>query len=75
MEGVRSKTIVVIGILPIMLGHGTGSEVMQRITAPLLSLFVVPCCGRGGYLNNLKRRDLPNFCNNWGQSKIKYNNI
>ena len=39
------------GLLPIMWGHGTGSEVMQRIaapmvggmiTAPLLSLFVLP---------------------------------
>ena len=25
-----------------MVGAGTGSEVMQRITAPLLSMFVVP---------------------------------
>ncbi|MEJ2391059.1 MAG: CusA/CzcA family heavy metal efflux RND transporter [Gammaproteobacteria bacterium] len=44
-------TVIVAGLVPIMLGHGTGSEVMQRIaapmiggmvTAPLLSLFVVP---------------------------------
>ena len=43
--------VVVAGLLPIMLSEGTGSEVMQRIaapmvggmiTAPLLSLFVVP---------------------------------
>jgi Cu(I)/Ag(I) efflux system membrane protein CusA/SilA len=43
--------VVIAGLLPIMLGTGTGSEVMQRIaapmvggmiTAPLLSLFVVP---------------------------------
>jgi Cu(I)/Ag(I) efflux system membrane protein CusA/SilA len=43
--------VVIAGLLPIMLSHGTGSEVMQRIaapmvggmvTAPLLSLFVVP---------------------------------
>jgi Cu(I)/Ag(I) efflux system membrane protein CusA/SilA len=43
--------VVVAGLIPIMLGTGTGSEVMQRIaapmvggmvTAPLLSLFVVP---------------------------------
>ena len=43
--------VVVAGLLPIMLSHGTGSEVMQRIaapvvggmiTAPLLSLFVMP---------------------------------
>ncbi|OZB07006.1 MAG: hypothetical protein B7X54_00170 [Idiomarina sp. 34-48-12] len=59
MEGavqrVRPKAMTVItiiaGLLPIMLTHGTGSEVMQRIAAPmiggmvaapLLSLFVLP---------------------------------
>jgi len=43
--------VIVAGLIPIMVGSGTGSEVMQRIaapmvggmmTAPLLSLFVVP---------------------------------
>ena len=43
--------VIVAGLLPIMVGSGTGSEVMQRIagpmiggmiTAPLLSMFVVP---------------------------------
>jgi Cu(I)/Ag(I) efflux system membrane protein CusA/SilA len=43
--------VVVAGLVPIMIGAGTGSEVMQRIaapmvggmiTAPLLSMFVVP---------------------------------
>ena len=43
--------VIIAGLLPIMWSHGTGSEVMQRIaapmiggmiTAPLLSLFVVP---------------------------------
>jgi Cu(I)/Ag(I) efflux system membrane protein CusA/SilA len=43
--------VIVAGLLPIMLGGGTGSEVMQRIaapmvggmiTAPLLSMVVVP---------------------------------
>ena len=43
--------VIVAGLLPIMWSHGTGSEVMQRIaapmiggmiTAPMLSLFVVP---------------------------------
>jgi Cu(I)/Ag(I) efflux system membrane protein CusA/SilA len=43
--------VIIAGLIPIMQGHGTGSEVMQRIaapmvggmiTAPLLSLFVVP---------------------------------
>ncbi|CAD7856299.1 MAG: Copper/silver efflux RND transporter, transmembrane protein CusA [Olavius algarvensis Gamma 1 endosymbiont] len=59
MEGavtrVRPKAmtvaVIIAGLLPIMLGHGTGSEVMRRIaapmvggmiTAPLLSLFVIP---------------------------------
>ena len=44
-------TVIIAGLLPIMVGTGTGSEVMQRIaapmvggmiTAPLLSMFVVP---------------------------------
>ncbi|BCL87883.1 efflux RND transporter permease subunit [Ralstonia pseudosolanacearum] len=43
--------VILAGLIPIMWSHGTGSEVMQRIaapmvggmvTAPLLSLFVVP---------------------------------
>jgi Cu(I)/Ag(I) efflux system membrane protein CusA/SilA len=49
----KAMTVAVIlaGLLPIMWGSGTGSEVMQRIaapmvggmiTAPLLSLFVIP---------------------------------
>jgi len=59
MEGavmrVRPKAmtvaVIIAGLLPIMIGQGTGSEVMRRIaapmvggmiTAPLLSLFVIP---------------------------------
>ncbi|MCK4865380.1 MAG: efflux RND transporter permease subunit [Gammaproteobacteria bacterium] len=49
----KAMTVAVIfaGLIPIMLGQGTGSEVMQRIaapmiggmiTAPILSLFVIP---------------------------------
>ena len=43
--------VIIAGLIPIMLGTGTGSDVMQRIaapmiggmvTAPLLSLFVIP---------------------------------
>ena len=43
--------VIVAGLVPIMIGSGTGSELMQRIaapmvggmiTAPLLSMFVVP---------------------------------
>ncbi len=43
--------VIIAGLIPIMVGGGTGSEIMQRIaapmvggmlTAPLLSMFVVP---------------------------------
>ncbi len=43
--------VIIAGLVPVMIGSGTGSEVMQRIaapmvggmiTAPLLSMFVVP---------------------------------
>ncbi|MPW18957.1 CusA/CzcA family heavy metal efflux RND transporter [Paraburkholderia sp. CNPSo 3157] len=43
--------VVLAGLIPIMVGHGAGSEVMQRIaapmvggmvTAPVLSMFVIP---------------------------------
>jgi Cu(I)/Ag(I) efflux system membrane protein CusA/SilA len=48
---IMTVAVIIAGLIPIMLGHGTGSEVMQRIaapmvggmiTAPLLSLFVIP---------------------------------
>ena len=53
----KAMTVAVIlaGLLPIMIGEGAGSEVMQRIaapmvggmiTAPLLSLFVIPAAWR-----------------------------
>jgi Cu(I)/Ag(I) efflux system membrane protein CusA/SilA len=55
VQRVRPKamtvSVILAGLLPIMWSHGAGSEVMQRIaapmiggmiTAPLLSLFVVP---------------------------------
>jgi copper/silver efflux system protein len=54
-------SVIIAGLLPIMWSHGTGSEVMQRIaapmiggmiTAPLLSLFVIPAAYR-----LLRRRD------------------
>ena len=44
-------SVILAGLLPIMWSHGTGSEVMQRIaapmiggmiTAPLLSMLVIP---------------------------------
>jgi Cu(I)/Ag(I) efflux system membrane protein CusA/SilA len=43
--------VIIVGLLPILIGHGAGSEVMSRIaapmiggmiTAPLLSMFVIP---------------------------------
>ena len=60
----KAMTVAVIlaGLLPILWGAGTGSEVMQRIaapmvggmvTAPLLSMFVVPAA----YLLMRRRRD------------------
>jgi Cu(I)/Ag(I) efflux system membrane protein CusA/SilA len=55
VQRVRPKAmtvaVIIAGLIPIMWGEGTGSEVMQRIaapmvggmiTAPLLSMFVVP---------------------------------
>ena len=59
----KAMTVAVIlaGLLPILIGHGAGSEVMSRIaapmiggmlTAPLLSMFVVPA----GYLLLRRRR-------------------
>jgi copper/silver efflux system protein len=54
--------VIIAGLLPIMWSHGTGSEVMQRIaapmvggmvTAPLLSMFVVPAV----YLLLRRRRE------------------
>jgi len=61
----KAMTVAVIfaGLLPIMLSHGAGSEVMQRIaapmvggmvTAPLLSMLVIPAV----YLL-VRRRGLP----------------
>ncbi|MEC4722267.1 efflux RND transporter permease subunit [Noviherbaspirillum sp. CPCC 100848] len=54
--------VIIAGLIPVMYGTGTGSEIMQRIaapmvggmiTAPLLSMFVVPAV----YLL-LRRREL-----------------
>jgi Cu(I)/Ag(I) efflux system membrane protein CusA/SilA len=55
-------TVIIAGLLPIMFGGGTGSEVMRRIaapmvggmiTAPMLSMLVLPAL----YLL-LHRRDM-----------------
>ena len=57
-----TASVIIAGLLPIMLGSGTGSEVMQRIaapmvggmlTAPLLSMLVIPAAYR-----LLRRREL-----------------
>ena len=59
----KAMTVAVIlaGLLPILIGHGAGSEVMSRIaapviggmlTAPLLSMLVIPA----GYLLLRRRR-------------------
>jgi Cu(I)/Ag(I) efflux system membrane protein CusA/SilA len=46
-----TAAVILAGLFPLLVGHGTGSEVMQRlaapmvggmVTAPLLSLFVLP---------------------------------
>ncbi|MEO6154568.1 MAG: efflux RND transporter permease subunit, partial [Thermomonas sp.] len=66
LQRVRPKAmtvaVILAGLLPIMLGSGAGSEVMQRIaapmvggmiTAPLLSMLVIPAAFR-----LLRRREL-----------------
>jgi Cu(I)/Ag(I) efflux system membrane protein CusA/SilA len=61
-------TVVIAGLLPILLGHGAGSEVMSAIaapmiggmiTAPLLSMFIIPAAYKflkraENYRKNLK---------------------
>ena len=46
-----TAAVIIAGLLPVMLGAGTGSEVMRRIaapmvggmiTAPLVSMFLIP---------------------------------
>lgn len=67
VQRVRPKAmtvaVVMAGLVPILLGTGTGSEVMTRIaapmvggmlTAPLLSMLVIPAVW---YLVHRKRRD------------------
>ncbi|NUO71684.1 MAG: efflux RND transporter permease subunit [Frateuria sp.] len=63
----KAMTVAVIlaGLFPILLGHGAGSEVMQRIaapmiggmlTAPLLSMIVIPAAFRLLVLRRLRRQ-------------------
>jgi len=62
----KAMTVAVIlaGLFPILLGHGAGSEVMQRIaapmiggmlTAPLLSMLVLPAAFRLLALHRVRR--------------------
>jgi copper/silver efflux system protein len=65
----KAMTVAVIlaGLFPILLGHGAGSEVMQRIaapmiggmlTAPLLSMLVLPAAFRLLVHRRLRKRRL-----------------
>jgi copper/silver efflux system protein len=63
--------VVIAGLVPIFWGHGTGSEVMSRIaapmvggmvTAPLLSMFVIPAAYRLMRLRRLKRANRSANC-------------
>lgn len=66
----KAMTVAVIlaGLFPILLGHGAGSEVMQRIaapmiggmlTAPLLSMLVIPAAFRLLVQRRLRRQPFP----------------
>ena len=70
VQRVRPKAmtvgVILAGLLPILAGSGAGSEVMQRIaapmvggmlTAPLLSMLVIPVAYRW-----LRRRELTHSC-------------
>lgn len=72
VQRVRPKAmtvaVIIAGLLPILWGSGTGSEIMSRIaapmvggmvTAPLLSLFVLPAA-----YCLMRRRHLPPHANN-----------
>jgi Cu(I)/Ag(I) efflux system membrane protein CusA/SilA len=58
-------TVIIAGLLPIMFGGGTGSEVMRRIaapmvggmiTAPILSMLVLPAAYLLLHRRNIRRR-------------------
>jgi Cu(I)/Ag(I) efflux system membrane protein CusA/SilA len=71
-----TMAVIFIGLLPIMLGHGAGHEVMQRIaapmvggmfTAPVLSMLVLPEAFRLLARRRLKKArreqlDVPSIC-------------
>jgi len=60
--------VIIAGLVPIMIAHGTGSEIMQRIaapmvggmlSAPLLSMFVVPVVYMLMRRRELRQEDIP----------------
>jgi len=72
VQRVRPKAmtvaVIIAGLVPIMIAHGTGSEIMQRIaapmvggmlSAPLLSMFVVPVVYMLMRRRELRREDIP----------------
>ncbi|EIU4991397.1 TPA: efflux RND transporter permease subunit [Pseudomonas aeruginosa] len=78
VQRVRPKAmtvaVIIAGLLPILLDSGTGSEVMSRIaapmvggmvTAPLLSLFVLPAAYR-----LMRRRQTSEFIPNQAEGKL-----
>jgi Cu(I)/Ag(I) efflux system membrane protein CusA/SilA len=71
VQRVRPKAmtvaVIIAGLVPIMIAHGTGSEIMQRIaapmvggmlSAPLLSMFVVPVVYMLMRRRGLRREDV-----------------
>ncbi|EAN1277413.1 AcrB/AcrD/AcrF family protein [Salmonella enterica subsp. enterica serovar Newport] len=53
--------VIIAGLLPVLWGTGAGSEVMSRITAPLLSLFIIPAAYKLMWLRR-HRRLAANVC-------------
>jgi len=65
-----TASVIFAGLLPIMLGTGTGSEVMQRIAAPmvggmltatLLSMLVIPAAYRWMQMRKMARKASTNI--------------
>lgn len=47
--------VIIAGLLPVLWGTGAGSELMSRITAPLLSLFIIPAAYKLMWLRRHRR--------------------
>lgn len=47
--------VIIAGLLPVLWGTGAGSEVMSSITAPLLSLFIIPAAYKLMWLRRHRR--------------------